>query len=192
MIFDDVVKRAVEETSGAIGAVMGKGYLSRYLDMLSLNLSQKVLTFWDWARRHREKADQINCAVVQFDIKEGVADSKAFVFDSQLAVLTGEGEINLGTEQIDFLLIPDAKDPSLFNLSTNLRVRGAILDPQVRPDTRSLLTQGSWALSSLAIGPVGLLAPFVHLGAHKAHPCDVPGIGQFEHQGSPPNEKASP
>jgi uncharacterized protein involved in outer membrane biogenesis len=174
------VDQLMAHLNGAIGAVMGKGYLSRYLNMLSLNLSQKVLTFWDWARRHREKADQINCAVVQFDIKEGVATSKAFVFDSQLAVLTGEGEINLGTEQIDFLLVPDAKDPSLFNLSTNLRVRGAIMDPQVRPDTRSLLTQGSWALSSLAIGPVGLLAPFMHLGALKAHPCDVPGVGSIE------------
>jgi hypothetical protein len=152
--------------------------------MLSLNLSQKVLSFWDWARRHREKADQINCAVVQFDVKEGIATSKAFVFDSQLAILTGEGEINLGTEQIDFLLVPDAKDPSL-GLSTNLRVRGPLMDPRVRPDTRSLLTQGSWALSSLAIGPLGLLAPFVHLGAFKRHPCDVPGIGTIE-QGTAP------
>lgn len=185
------VDQLMANLNGAIGAVMGKGYLSRYLNMLSLNLSQKVLSFWDWARRHREKADQINCAVVQFDIKEGVATSKAFVFDSQLAVLTGEGEINLGTEQIDFLLVPDTKDPSL-SLSTNLRVRGALMDPQVRPDKLSLLTQGGWALSSLAIGPVGLLAPFVHLGAHKAHPCDVPGIGQLEHQASPRRDNAPP
>jgi uncharacterized protein involved in outer membrane biogenesis len=170
--------------NGAIGAVMGKGYLSRYLNMLSLNLSQKVLSFWDWARRHREKADQIDCAVVQFDIQKGIATSKAFVFDSQLAILTGEGTINLGTEQIDFLLVPDAKDPSI-GLSTNLRVRGSLMDPKVRPDTRSLLTQGSWALSSLAIGPLGLLAPFVHLGAFQRHPCDVPGIGAMMHGTAP-------
>jgi uncharacterized protein involved in outer membrane biogenesis len=174
----------VAHLNGSIGAVMGKGYLSRYLDMLSVNLSQKVLSLWDWVRRHREKADQINCAVVQFDIQEGVATSQAFVFDSQLAVLTGEGVINLGTEQIDFLLVQNTQDPS-FGLSPNLRVRGALSDPVVRPDKLSLLTQGSWALSSLAIGPLGLLAPFVHLGAHKAHPCAVPGIGSIENRTAP-------
>jgi hypothetical protein len=170
--------------NGSIGAVMGKGYLSRYLEILSVNLSQKVLSLWDWVRRHREKADQINCAVVQFDIQEGVATSRAFVFDSQLAVLTGEGVLNLGTEQIDFLLVQNSQDPS-FGLSPNLRVRGTLSDPVVRPDKLSLLTQGSWALSSLAIGPLGLLAPFVHLGAHKAHPCDVPGIGFIENRTAP-------
>jgi hypothetical protein len=40
------------------------------------------------------------------------------------------------------------------------------------------LIKGSLALSSLAVGPLGLLAPFVHLGAYKAHPCEVRGIGQ--------------
>jgi len=174
----------VTHLNGSIGAVMGKGYLSHYLDMLSVNLSQKVLSLWDWVRRHREKADQINCAVVQFDIQEGVATSQAFVFDSQLAVLTGEGVINLGTEQIDFLLVQNTQDPS-FGLSPNLRVRGAWSDPVVSPDKLSLLTQGSWALSSLAIGPLGLLAPFVHLGAHKAHPCDVPGIGSIKNRAAP-------
>jgi ABC-type transport system substrate-binding protein len=34
-------------------------------------------------------------------------------------------------------------------------------------------------LSTLAVGPIGLLAPFVHLGAHKKHPCDIQGIGQL-------------
>jgi hypothetical protein len=177
---------------GAFGAVMGKGYLTRYLDLLSVNLSQKVFSFWNWARRHREKARQIDCAVVQFDIDEGVATSKAFVFDSQLAVLTGEGTINLGSEQIDFLLVPDGKDPTLLSISPHLRVRGPLQDPRVSTDKLALLARGSWALSSLAIGPLGLLAPFVHLGAFNRHPCDVPSIGYIE-DGTPPKEgKALP
>jgi hypothetical protein len=43
----------------------------------------------------------------------------------------------------------------------------------VRPDYAALAEKGAWALSSLAIGPLGLLAPFVSLGAHNKHPCDV-------------------
>jgi len=107
-----------------------------------------------------------------------VAASQAFVFDTRAGVLTGEGKINLGTEKIDFLLVPEPESPEL-SLLTNLRVKGAIMDPKVSPDKVALLTKGAEALSSLVVGPLALLAPFVHLGAHKAHPCDVKGIGQL-------------
>ena len=53
------------------------------------------------------------------------------------------------------------------------------MDPKVRPDTLSLVTKGAKFLSTLAVGPIGLLAPFIHLGAHKKHPCDIQGIGQL-------------
>jgi hypothetical protein len=53
------------------------------------------------------------------------------------------------------------------------------MESKVRPDALSLLTKGAEALSTLAVGPLALLAPFVHLGAHKKHPCDVQSIGQL-------------
>ena len=155
--------------NGKVGAVMGKGYMPRFLDLLAMNLSQRVNSFWG---KHKE-AGHIKCAVVDFDIKSGVATSEAFVFDTKLAILGGEGDINLGTEQVNFLLVPKPKRPSLVSLATNLRVSGSMADPKVRPDTVSLLTTGAKFLSVLAIGPLGLLVPFVNLGANQKHPCDI-------------------
>ena len=171
----DSVNSLMANLDGAIGAVMGEGYLTKYLDMISAGLSQKVIHFWG----SHKKADQIKCAIVQFDIKKGIAASQAFVFDTRAGILIGEGDIKLGTEQINFLLVPKPKNPGLLSLSTKLRVSGTLMDPKVRPDTVSLLTKGAKFLSTLAVGPVGLLAPFVHLGAHKKHPCDVQSIGQL-------------
>ena len=93
-------------------------------------------------------------------------------------MLTGEGDINLATEQVNFLLVPEPRLPSIMDFWTKLRVSGPITDPKVRPDAFSLLSKGARALSALVIGPLGLLAPFVNLGAHKAHPCNVHGIGK--------------
>jgi len=169
------VNSLMSKLNGAFGAVMGPGYLTKYLDLLSADLSKKVISFWG---RH-DKADQIQCAVVQFDIKDGVAASRAFVFNTQIGLLTGEGKINLGTEKIDFLLVPTPREPGLLELSTKLRVSGTILDAKVRPDTLALVEKGALALSALVIGPVGLLAPFVRLGAHKKHPCDIQSIEQL-------------
>jgi uncharacterized protein involved in outer membrane biogenesis len=171
----DSVQRLMANLDGSVGAVMGKGFLTKYLDLLSMNLSQLVMPIWG----SHKKAGEINCAVVQFDIKKGVATSKAFVFNTQIGVLSAEGDINLGTEQVKFLLDPKPKDFSFVNLSTKLRVTGTLLHPKVRPDTLSLATKGAKFLGHLALGPIGLLAPFVHLGAHKKHPCDVQSIGQL-------------
>jgi uncharacterized protein involved in outer membrane biogenesis len=168
---------------GAIGVVMGEGYLTKYLDMLSSGLTQKVFQVW----KLHKAVDQIKCAVVQFDIKKGIAASQAFVFDTRAGILAGEGKINLGTEQIDFLLVPEPAHPEL-SLLSNLRVSGTVMEPHVAVDKVSALTRGARALSTLVFGPLGLLAPFVHLGAHKAHPCDVQSIGQLGL--SPPDSKS--
>jgi len=86
-------------------------------------------------------------------------------------------------EQVNFLLVPEPSYPHLMNLWTKLRVGGTIMAPKVRPDTVSLLTKGAKALSALAVGPLGLLAPFVHLGANKNHSCDVPSLSNTQGSG---------
>ncbi len=170
----DSVHSLMANLDGGIGIVMGQGFLTKYLDWLSMDLSQKVLNFWG---SHKE-ANQIKCAVVQFDIKNGVATSQAFVFNTRAGILTGEGDINLDTEQINFLLVPKPAHPTL-SFSTNLRVNGAIMDPKVSPDKTALLTKGATLLSTLVVGPFGLLAPFVHLGSNTDHPCDFQSIGHL-------------
>jgi hypothetical protein len=170
----DSVQSLMANLDGAIGVVMGEGYLTKYLDILSTGLTEKVFQVW----KPHKAVDQIKCAVVQFDIKAGVAASQVFVFDTQAGILAGEGNINLGTEKINFLLVPKPAHPDL-SILTNLRVSGSVIDPHVGVDKASTLTQGAKALSFLAVGPLGLLAPFVHLGANKSHPCDVPSIGQL-------------
>jgi hypothetical protein len=128
---------------------------------------------------------QIKCAVVQFDIESGVATSQAFVFNTRAGILSGNRNINLGTEQINFLLVPTSEHPEL-GFSTKLRVSGTIMDAKVSADHLALLEKAALGLSSIEVGPLGLLAPFVHLGALKAHPCEIKSIGQMGLQSPSP------
>jgi uncharacterized protein involved in outer membrane biogenesis len=166
------VKTLMEHLDGTVGVVMGKGYLVKYLDWLAQDLTQKVIPFWG----QNEKAGVIDCGVVQFDIKDGLAKSHGLVLNTPVSVLIGKGTINLATENIDFLLNPKPKHPSLFSLATKLRVTGTIQNPEVSPDYGALALKGVRALSTFLVGPVGLLTPFVNLGARKEHPCAVRGL----------------
>ena len=154
------------------GAVMGRGHFDRFLDLLAVDLSRRVIPFWGTHRR----AGNIKCAVVDFDIRQGIATAEAFAVETEVAVLTGTGMIDLPNERLDFSLLPTPKDPSVLSLATELRVSGSLTDPVVRPDTLALAKKGAKLLSTLAIGPVGLLTPFVTLGARDKHPCDVKGL----------------
>ena len=175
------VKTLLGKLNGTAGAVMGQGYLSKYLDWLAQDLTRKVIPFWG----DHEKAGVIDCGVVEFDIKNGLATSQAFRFETPVSVLTGEGTINLETEKVNFLLSPSPKHPSLFSLATNLQVTGTIQNPEVRPNLASLASKGARALSVFLVGPVGLLAPFINLGASQQHPCDITKIGVPELEAMP-------
>jgi uncharacterized protein involved in outer membrane biogenesis len=169
-------KTLMGNLNGTVGVVMGKGYLVKYLDWLAQDLTRKVIPFWG----HHGKAGVIDCGVVQFDIRNGLAKSHAFMLKSPRSILTGKGTIDLGTEKIDFLLKPAPRHWSLFSLATKLRVTGTLQSPEVNPDYTSLALKGSRALSAFLVGPVGLLAPFVNLGARKSHPCNLTELGGEE------------
>ena len=116
----------------------------------------------------------MECGVVHFDIDNGDATSRAFVFVTEAGIVRAEGDIDLATEQINYLLKPKPRHISLVSFAVDLRVTGSLTAPKVRPDTEDLAAKGGEALlASLAIGPLGLLAPFVQLGAHDKHPCDI-------------------
>lgn len=157
---------------GTTGAVIGEGYVPRFLDPLAQDLSRRVISIWG----HHKEAGELNCGVIQFTDKQGIGTNDAFLFDTQFAILKGNGEINLATEQLDFVLSAKPKDYSPFSLATKLRVTGSMLSPRVRPDMRSVATKGAKALSSLVLGPAGLLVPFMEAGARHQHPCDIAAL----------------
>lgn len=164
------IKDLMANLNGTISTVFGQGNYPQGLDLIAEDLSTRVLLFW---KDERRRSGQLNCGVLQFGIQSGMATTEYFVFDSEISVLTGGGQINLATGEIDFLLHPQPKDRSLISLSTKLKVGGSIWDPTVSPDITSATTKGAKALSAFALGPAGLLAPFINLGARNKFPCDL-------------------
>jgi uncharacterized protein involved in outer membrane biogenesis len=168
----DSPQRLMANLDGSIGAVIGKGQVPRILDLLATDLATRVIPIWGG---HKESG-QLNCGVIQFTNKDGIATSDAFWLDTQIGIMDGDGEINLATEQLDFFLSPKPKDPSLFSLTTKLHVTGSVLNPKVRPASGSVAKKSGKALSALVLGPAGLLTPFMKAGARNKHPCDTEAL----------------
>ena len=132
--------------NGSLSAVMGPGELrNEYFDMLSTDVIESISP---WASPRRTA--RINCAVARFEIRNGIAVSRATVIDSQRATVVGEGAIDLGRERIGFTVSPNVKDAGLVSLTVPIRISGALDDPSIDLDSGKLAQDTVGAVADLA------------------------------------------
>ena len=81
-----------------------------------------------------DETARINCIVSRFDIRDGIATSKALVFDSESFTVGGDGKLNLKNEQLDFYLDTSTRQSSLASLAIPFKVQGTLKNPSFTPD----------------------------------------------------------
>jgi hypothetical protein len=112
----------------------------------------------------------LNCSVVAFEIRDGIATSSVVLVDSSRVTVAGEGTIDLVQQQIDMRLVPQPKDPSLLSLATPLLVTGPLDDPQVAPDPIAVIKDVGTSVAGGMINPLAVLLPFMSAGSDH-DPC---------------------
>jgi AsmA family protein len=75
-----------------------------YWELIAADVATQFLPFLDDSERGK-----LNCMVSRFDIKGGVATSKAMLVDSDRVVVAGEGSIKLASQELDLKLTPQPK-----------------------------------------------------------------------------------
>jgi uncharacterized protein involved in outer membrane biogenesis len=152
---------------GRLVAVMGKAELATPLvDLLGADLAQSVLP---WAAQDR--STHINCAVVRFDAKRGMATSDAMLLDTEKVTVQGAGTIDLAGERIALVLTPQPKERSLISLATPIDVGGTLSAPTLTPDRVALAKDAAGAVIGNVIIPFGFLIPLLSGGTGNDNPC---------------------
>lgn len=105
----------------------------------------------------------LDCTVFDYDIKDGLAETKAgFTASGPVTVVT-EGTINLGTEELDLDVEPSGGIASL-----PLDVGGTFADPTVRPDAT---TVGIGIIAGVLTGGIAPALAAVVGNLPSGHPC---------------------
>ena len=135
-----------------LGSLAGKLTLAinsgRIPDSIATKLGGNVFAvLFDNAGSH--DTAPIRCAVVEFDIDNGVAEVKKMVMEMDDYSLYGDGKISIREQLVDMHLVPLAKDFSLIETRMPLGIRGPFdnieLDSDFSEGLTSLLTQGELA-----------------------------------------------
>jgi AsmA protein len=154
-------------SNGKIGLFMDGGQISQFMmELVALDL-------WGAARvkLRGDKPIEIRCAIADFAVKEGIANTNAFVFDTAVVLVEGSGTINLKTEELDLKLNPKPKDSSLASLNSPLYVRGTFSAPKVAPDMGKLAAKGAGALVMGVINPLLAVLPLLKEGKGEDSNC---------------------
>ena len=116
------------------------GKLSRsVVDLLFIDIAG-----WAASKISDSKYMDITCGVFDFAVKNGVATTRAFFLDTKNITITGDGEIDLGKEKVNYVFIPKKKSRVILKAEP-VKVKGSLMDPSVSaiPVRSAALTFGT-------------------------------------------------
>lgn len=161
------VGRMLASAKGKLGLVVEGGQISKLMmekaglhlwEMLSLNLTGDRLV-------------KLRCAVADFDVKQGVMQTDALVFDTQVTTLIGTGSIDLKQEQLNLTLNPKTKNTSPVALHSPIYIRGSFAQPQIGIDKTQVAARAAGAVVLGLINPLLALLPLIDAGPGKDSDC---------------------
>jgi hypothetical protein len=166
----DTLHDSLATSRGRIAFVLPQGSLTtRNVQLAELDLGTFVQKMFE--ERLKEPV-RINCGLVAFTVRRGVAAADPILIDTRKNVIVGRGGFSFATEQFDLAFRADAKKFSLFSGQSPVRVGGYFSQPALTVVSPELLGRAGigLGLAVLAAPPAALLA-FVDVGDAQGAAC---------------------
>lgn len=161
------LREVMAQLDGEGVAVVGRAVVNNtYADWLAFDLLRQLAP---WAPK--ESTTQVQCLVSRFTISNGLATSRALLFDTSNLTMGGDGTVNLASEGLDLRLAPRAKQASLVSLAVPMEVSGTFANPSILPNKMALAMGVVGAAAGAAIMPLAVLVPLITTGTGDANPC---------------------
>ncbi len=186
----DSVHSLMSDADGRLVAVIPHGDIrAAFAELTGIDLKGIGLLL-----TKNEQRAPIRCGVARFDITDGTANAQSFVLDTQDVLITGKGNINLGTEKLDLTLQGQPKKFHLVRVRAPVDIKGQLIKPTFGPDKGQLVKQGGIAAAlGTLLTPVAAMLAFVDPGLAKDQDCSgllaqahaaAPATPAVQHQGA--------
>jgi uncharacterized protein involved in outer membrane biogenesis len=154
--------------NGEVKALISQGTVSEFImEAMGLNAGRVVVN-----KLFGDKQVKLNCLAANLDIRQGLMQPRAFVLDTEDAVVQVDGNISLASETMDLDIRPRSKGLRLFSLHSPLYVKGTFKDPDVGVNKSiiALRAGAAIALGTIAVPLAGLVA-LTHSGPVEDSAC---------------------
>ena len=130
-------------------AVVPKDFEAGLFELWAVNLLAAALPEVD-----SEKTSIVNCAVFQFDIKDGQMKENAIFADTTKMQVSGKANVNFKTEEVLLKMAPKAKKPEFFSLATPIQVKGTFTDYNIGVQPGGVIGTALRFITSPVIVPI--------------------------------------
>jgi len=164
--------------NGDVVASLGQGKIpTGFLNLVSADISATLMRIINPFGKKIDSA-QINCAVCDFNIQNGMAKSDVIMVDDPHKTLFSEGTINLKTEALDFRIETHPKEGigtqdtgkvsiSLSKITKPFKLGGTLAHPLPEID----IVGSGTTIGAALLGPVGWAYLLVSGSSGKGNPC---------------------
>lgn len=161
------VASLLAHANGELKMLVNDGTVSKLLlEQMGLNIGNIVLT-----KLFGDKPVHLNCLAGDFGVRDGLAQTRYFIADTDDATVRIQGSVNLADERINLTMRPDAKGLRIFSLRAPIYVRGTLKQPDVDIDKGVIAMRAGGALALGALAAPAALVPLISAGGDGENRC---------------------
>jgi uncharacterized protein involved in outer membrane biogenesis len=166
----DTIHDSLATSSGRIAFILPSGTLwTQNAQLAELDLGTFVYKMFEGKLK---EPIRINCGLLGFTVRNGVAATDPILIDTTKNVITGRGGFSFDTEAVDLAFRADGKKFSLFSGQSPVRIGGRFADPNLNVISPELLSRAGIGLGlAVVASPIGGLLAFVDVGDAKSAAC---------------------
>jgi uncharacterized protein involved in outer membrane biogenesis len=182
----DSIREGLAVADGQILALMGPGEISTLgMELTGLDLTEALGFLVEG-----DKRSKIACFIADFDVKNGVMNTRSFAFDSSDTSILGGGQIILKDERMNLRLEAHPKDFSPATLRSPVLIRGTFASPAIGVEPGNLIARGAGAVAlGVLLTPIASILAFIDPGDEIKVDCKPGGQGSV---GKAPDGAAPP
>lgn len=173
--------------NGELRVMLDSGTISKgLLETAGLNMPNIVIT-----KLFGDKQVKIDCAAADLVARNGVFDARTFLIDTDVALISVTGDVDLRNERVDLVVRPDSKGVRLLSLHSPLHVTGPFEKVDVSIDKPALIARAAAAIGLAAVAaPAAALVPLTstHVGNNGARCLAL--AGDMPKKAGPPTRHA--
>ncbi|SMF61755.1 AsmA family protein [Allosphingosinicella indica] len=164
------VRAMLGSSNGRIAFIMPAGtFWTRNIQLSELDIGTFVQKMFE---KKLERPVEINCGLIAFTVRNGLAAADPILIDTKKNVITGRGGFSFRTEAIDMAVEADAKTFSVFSGQSPIGVGGYFAAPNIDPISGELLARAGVGLGLGAlVSPLAAVVAFVDPGDAEPTNC---------------------
>ena len=165
------VHKFASSSDGTMSVVIPHGQIS---DVIAELTGINVLRGLGLLLAKGQTQTEIRCGIMDFEDHRGRLDTATVYVDTSNVLITGRGEIDLSSENLNLALQGDPKKLRLLRLRSPISLRGTLLHPAVGVKTDKLVEQaGVAAALGALLTPVAAALAFIDPGLAKDKDCST-------------------